>query len=224
MRPSQTIFFTIILAGAVALAGCGPKNLKTEEISAGAEATDKKAGESAPAGGENTTVVPDERPAQEQIQTDTVTSAELSPSADATVSGRSEPAQTKTEYASAPKEERLSAVASEKGQLFTVYFDFDNYSIRDNDAENLAKNARWLGLNQSVKVIVEGHADERGDEEYNLALGDKRAQSVKRYLNDLGISPERLDVISYGEERPAASGHDEDAWSKNRRAEFVLQK
>lgn len=224
MRASQTIFMTIILAGAVALAGCAPKNLKTEEISAGTEQTEKKTGESADSQGENTTVVPDERPAQEQIQAESVTSAELRPAANGAVSGMNAPRETQADYASAPKEEKLSALAAEKGQLFTVYFDFDNYSIRDNDAENLAKNARWLGLNQSVKVIVEGHADERGDEEYNLALGDKRAHSVKRYLNDLGISPDRLDVISYGEEKPATSGHDEDAWSKNRRAEFVIQK
>lgn len=215
---------TIILAGALAVAGCAPKNLKTEEISAGTEQTEKKTGESADSQGENTTVVPDERPAQEQIQAEAVASAELRPAANGTVSGMNAPRETQADYASAPKEEKLSALAAEKGQLFTVYFDFDNYSIRDNDAENLAKNARWLGLNQSVKVIVEGHADERGDEEYNLALGDKRAHSVKRYLNDLGISFARLDVISYGEEKPAASGHDEDAWSKNRRAEFIIQK
>lgn len=224
MRASQTIFMTIILAGAVALAGCAPKNLKTEEISAGTEQTEKKTGETTPSPGEKTVVVPDERPAQEQIQAEPVTSAELRAAADGAVSGMNASAQTRTDYASAPKEEQLSAVAAEKGQLFTVYFDFDNYSIRDNDAENLAKNARWLGLNQSVKVIVEGHADERGDEEYNLALGDKRAQSVKRYLNDLGISPSRLDIVSYGEEKPVVDGHDEDAWSKNRRAEFVIQK
>ncbi|MEK6759274.1 MAG: peptidoglycan-associated lipoprotein Pal [Deltaproteobacteria bacterium] len=218
MRTSQTIFMTILLAGAIAVAGCAPKNLKTEEISAGTEQTEKKTGETTPSQGENTIVVPDERPAQEQ----TVTSTELTPGA--TGSGPSASADARPDYASVPKEEQLSAVAAEKGQLFTVYFDYDNYSIRDNDAENLAKNARWLGLNQSVKVTIEGHADERGDEEYNLALGDKRAQSVKRYLNDLGISPARLDVLSYGEEKPAAIGHDEDAWSKNRRAEFVILK
>lgn len=214
MRLTRTLFLTIILAGAVAVAGCAPKNMLTEEISAGAGEAQKKTGESAPSQSERSISVPDERPAQELIQPGKVTSTELEPRAAATAST----------YASIPREERLSAFAAEKGQLFTVYFDFDNYSIRDNDAESLAKNARWLGLNQSVKVIIEGHADERGDEEYNLALGDKRAQSVKRYLNDLGISQARLDTLSYGEEKPAAEGHDEEAWSKNRRAEFVLQK
>lgn len=216
MRPSQTIFLTILLAGAVAVAGCGPKNLKTEEISAGEQ---QKKTDGAPASQrENTISVPDERLAQEQ----TVTSTELAPGSQG--SGLSSPADARPDYASVPKEEQLSVFAAEKGQLFTIYFDYDNYSIRDNDAENLAKNARWLGLNQSVKVAIEGHADERGDEEYNLALGDKRAQSVKRYLNDLGISPSRLDIVSYGEEKPAAIGHDEEAWSKNRRAEFVILK
>ncbi len=216
MRPSQTISLAILLAGAVALAGCAPKNLKTEEISAGEQ--QKKTNEAPASQGENTISVPDERPAQEQ----TVTSTELAPGPSG--SGLSSPADAQPHYASAPKEEHLSAFAAEKGQLFTIYFDYDNYSIRDNDAENLAKNARWLGLNQSVKVTIEGHADERGDEEYNLALGDKRAQSVKRYLNDLGISPSRLDIVSYGEEKPVVDGHDEEAWSKNRRAEFVILK
>ena len=210
MKTSRTLLLTIILAGAVGVAGCAPKNLKTEEISAGAGESQKKTDEAAPSQGEKSISVPDERPAQEQIQPETVTSTELEPNAAATASA----------YASIPREERLSAFAAEKGQLFTVYFDFDNYSIRDNDAENLAKNARWLGLNQSVKMIIEGHADERGDEEYNLALGDKRAKSVERYLKTLGINPVRLTTISYGEERPAVSGHDEDAWAKNRRVEL----
>lgn len=216
MRPSQTLFLTMLLAGAVAVAGCAPKNLKTEEISAGEQ--QKKTDEAPAPQGENTISVPDERLAQEQ----TVTSAELAPGA--TGSDLSSSADARPDYASVPKEEQLSVFAAEKGQLFTIYFDYDNYSIRDHDAENLAKNARWLGLNQSVKVTIEGHADERGDEEYNLALGDKRAQSVKRYLNDLGISPSRLDIVSYGEEKPVIDGHDEDAWSKNRRAEFVILK
>jgi peptidoglycan-associated lipoprotein len=73
-----------------------------------------------------------------------------------------------------------------------------------------------------VRIRVEGHADERGETEYNLALGDKRARSVKKYLEDLGVTSDRMEVVSYGEEKPAVVGSNEEAWSKNRRAEFVI--
>ncbi len=215
MRPSQTISLAILLAGAVALAGCAPKNLKTEEISAGEQ--QKKTNEAPASQGENTISVPDERPAQEQ----TVTSTELAPGPSG--SGLSSPADAQPHYASAPKEEHLSAFAAEKGQLFTIYFDYDNYSIRDNDAENLAKNARWLGLNQSVKVTIEGHADERGDEEYNLALGERRANAVKDYLASHGIGADRLRTVSYGEERPKHDNTREETRRLNRRAALVIR-
>ena len=107
-------------------------------------------------------------------------------------------------------------------QLHTIYFDFDRYNIRPQDMELLNSNAEWLRQNPDVMVRIEGHADERGDSEYNLALGEKRAMSVRNYLVDLGIDPQRLYTVSYGEERPADPGHNEEAWAKNRRAEFVV--
>lgn len=103
-----------------------------------------------------------------------------------------------------------------------VYFDFDDYTLNGYSQESLTRLSEFLQNNSSAVVQIEGHCDERGSIEYNLALGQRRAQSVKNYLTDLGIDPSRLPTMSYGEERPAVSGSDESAWEKNRRAEFVL--
>lgn len=116
----------------------------------------------------------------------------------------------------------LARLAEEVRKLYTVHFDFDKYNIRSEDAELLKRNAKWLRANTGARIRIEGHADERGETEYNLALGDKRARSVKDFLISLGVDGSRLKIISYGEERPAIQGHNESAWSKNRRAEFRL--
>ena len=106
--------------------------------------------------------------------------------------------------------------------LQTVYFDFDRADIRPEMRTVLQRNAEWLRRNPRVKVSIEGHCDERGTEEYNMALGQRRAEAAKNYLVSLGISSNRLSTISYGEERPADTGHSETAWAKNRRAEFSI--
>lgn len=107
----------------------------------------------------------------------------------------------------------------------TVYFDFDKYSIRSNQRDVLASNANVLEAYPDVKVLIIGNCDERGTIEYNLALGDKRANTVKEYLQNYGINGNRLSTLSYGEEQPADPGHNEMAWAKNRRAEFkIVQK
>lgn len=106
--------------------------------------------------------------------------------------------------------------------LARVYFDFDRSDIRPEMRSILQRNAEWLRRHPRVKVVIEGHCDERGTEEYNMALGQRRAETVKNYLVSLGVSPSRLSTISYGEERPADPGHDEAAWAKNRRAEFTI--
>lgn len=115
------------------------------------------------------------------------------------------------------------AAGTDGEALSTVHFDFDRYFIRNEDRPLLERNAGWLKKNPSTKVQIEGHADERGDNEYNLALGDRRADSAKRFLVDMGIGEDRLPTISYGEEKPAAKGNDDDAWSRNRRAEFRVE-
>lgn len=107
-------------------------------------------------------------------------------------------------------------------ELQTVYFAFDSYSLNADTRNQLRNNLSWLKSNPSVKVQVEGHCDEKGTVEYNMALGDRRANAVKSYLVKAGIAKDRIDTISYGKERPADPGHDESAWSKNRRAVFVI--
>ena len=107
-------------------------------------------------------------------------------------------------------------------QLGDIHFDFDKSDIRADSREILQKNADWLQNNPDIKIQIEGHCDERGTAEYNLALGERRAMSTKKYLISLGISADRIYTISYGEELPIDPNHSEDAWSKNRRAHFLV--
>jgi peptidoglycan-associated lipoprotein len=104
-----------------------------------------------------------------------------------------------------------------------IHFEFDKSRLLPEAKAILRVKAEWLKANPEARAIIEGHCDERGTNEYNLALGDRRAQSAKTYLVDLGIAAERLTCISYGEERPLDPGHNEAAWAKNRRAQFVLE-
>ena len=103
-----------------------------------------------------------------------------------------------------------------------VFFDFDKYNLKPEGRGTVEALAAWLNSRQGVTLTIEGHADERGTREYNLALGERRANSVKDYLIALGINAGRLTTISYGEERPAVPGSYEEAWAQNRRAEFVV--
>ena len=102
-----------------------------------------------------------------------------------------------------------------------VYFDLDKYDIRSDFAQMLDAHAAFLRSNPSYKVTVEGHADERGTPEYNIALGERRANAVKMYLQGKGVSADQISIVSYGKEKPAVLGHDEAAYSKNRRAVLV---
>ena len=98
-----------------------------------------------------------------------------------------------------------------------VFFDFDKFNIKSSDRKVLEKQAAWLKTYPKVFITIQGHADERGTREYNLALGERRANSVKDYLISLGVNPGRVNTISYGKERPVATGSSESAWSQNRR-------
>lgn len=104
-----------------------------------------------------------------------------------------------------------------------VFYDFDKYALRADGREVLSRNARILQEAPTVRVLIEGHCDERGTNEYNMALGDKRARSAKEYLISYGIDAGRIELISYGEERPFAAGRNEVAWAQNRRAHFVIK-
>jgi len=104
--------------------------------------------------------------------------------------------------------------------LVTVHFDFNEASLTTGAREDLDRNAQCLEVREKLAARLEGHADERGSTEYNLSLAQRRAESVRKYLVNLGVGTERLDTLSYGEERPSSSGHDEQAWAENRRVEF----
>lgn len=114
------------------------------------------------------------------------------------------------------QEDFIASVSSDR-----IFFDTDKYDVDATDQETLRSQAQWLTQNPTVRVTVEGHCDERGTRDYNLALGERRANAAKNYLASLGIDPSRITTISYGKERPVALGSDESAWSQNRRAVTV---
>jgi peptidoglycan-associated lipoprotein len=120
--------------------------------------------------------------------------------------------------------EEPSKYIEEKGLFEDIHFDFDKYDIRPDTQPVLQKIASWLLKNNSVKILIEGHCDERGTNEYNLALGDRRAKATRDYFIALGVSPNRIEMVSYGEEKPLCTEKTEECWAKNRRAHFVILK
>jgi len=130
--------------------------------------------------------------------------------------------EKKTEEVVKPSSEVSEPAAPAAFSAEAVYFAFDDYTLNSEAQGKLSSFAEYLKTNKSAAVQVEGHCDERGSIEYNLALGERRAQAVKSYLAKLGVESARLSTISYGEEKPKADGHDESAWGQNRRAEFVM--
>jgi peptidoglycan-associated lipoprotein len=132
----------------------------------------------------------------------------------------------------APNEEWLPATGDANGMsaaelnrmdvLQTIHFDYDSDRVRPNQTALMEMNAAWLLDNPDARIIVEGHCDERGTREYNLALGQRRAMAAANFLVSLGVDPGRIEAVSFGEELPAAPGHNERAWAANRRAVFVI--
>ncbi len=109
------------------------------------------------------------------------------------------------------------------GPMLPVYFDFDKSNIRDDQKARLEGNGDFLEANTRLNITIEGNCDERGTNEYNMALGERRAQSAKKYLENLGVPGYRINTMSYGEEKPLLYGHDEYSWAQNRRGDFVIQ-
>ena len=139
------------------------------------------------------------------------------------------------EESMAAKEESLdtqAAMAAEtevlegrtSAPLLPIYFDFDKSNIREDQRARIEKNAAYLKENPEVKVRLEGNSDERGTNEYNMALGERRALSAKKYLMNLGIHTDRMHTLRYGEEKQLLHGHDEYSWAQNRRVDFVVAK
>lgn len=155
-----------------------------------------------------------------------VPAAVVSPEPPASVPEQPKPAQqpesTRVEVAREAPEKAMPVETVQKMTLETIYFDFDKSDLRKPDRDILARNAAILMGPLKKNVQIEGHCDERGSAEYNLALGERRARSAMKYLIMLGVSADRLSIISYGKEKPVDPGHDEEAWAKNRRAQFVI--
>jgi peptidoglycan-associated lipoprotein len=128
------------------------------------------------------------------------------------------PAATPAEPAR-PAPAEFTAIADVK----PIYFDFDQASIRPDDAKILEANAEWLKTNANTLVLIEGHCDERGTSEYNLVLGERRAQAARNSLISSGIAAERISIVSFGAERPVCTEGTEECWAKNRRAAFLIR-
>ena len=121
----------------------------------------------------------------------------------------------------AAEEERMARERAMESVREPIYFDFDQSDLRPEAREILNVKAEVLRRYPDIRIRIEGHCDERGTVEYNLALGERRAEAARAYLIDLGIDPDRITTVSYGEERPAVEGSNEAAWSQNRRDEFI---
>ncbi len=117
----------------------------------------------------------------------------------------------------------FNAGVEEDGTIYDVFFAYDKYALSSQARDILENNAKILNRNKGAKVVIEGHCDERGSNEYNIALGDRRAQTVKKYLLRVGVDGSDISTVSYGEEKPFCEGSGEQCWKKNRRAHFVVK-
>jgi len=158
-------------------------------------------------------VAPPQEPA---AQKETIKKEPVEPAKKEMVKETVEPKEAKLQ------ESAVSAKAEEPSALKDVLFDYDKYNIRDDARPVLDNVASFLKKNGTINISIEGHCDERGTNEYNLALGEKRAKAAKDYLISLGVMPARLSIITYGEEKPLCTENNETCWQKNRRAHFVV--
>jgi len=193
----RTLWLMLILAITVGLAfsisGCSKKKVTAEEEMGAAVEMEERA----PQPGE---------PGYEKIYEESMAAKEESLEAESAMK----------------KEEHEVLEGRTSAPLLPIYFDFDKSNIREDQRSRIEKNAAYLRENPGVKVRIEGNCDERGTNEYNMALGERRALSAKKYLVNLGVHEDRLHTISYGEEKPLLRGHDEYAWAQNRRDDFVI--
>ncbi len=210
MKRGARVLFTVLMvpAAGVVLLGCPKKVAKTEatpepRVSESIMTTRPAATSATPPS--SATTSPSDRLSEEQR------TAQL-------LASRGEDIPIKE----SPTIEFVAPAPEEKAVLKTIYFDYDKSNIRPEFQPVLEGIAKWLDKKTDRQLLIEGHCDERGTDEYNLALGERRALAVRRYLVALGVAVDRLHTISYGEEKPAVPGNDETAWAKNRRAEFMV--
>lgn len=197
MRNGIRLFFVAVCCGAFFASGCAKHEMvKTDEGIAPAPVVAKKQ--------EAVKPVARQQPVEQQKTAAQPVIAETTPAADA---GKA-----------------ANELAALQSALQKIYFNFDSAALSEDARNTLVKNADFLKKSKSARIRIEGNCDERGSDDYNLALGEKRAKQAAQYLAGLGIPADRLTTISYGKEKPAAAGHDETSWAKNRRDEFVVVK
>ncbi len=194
----------VLVIAATVLTGC-PKKATIVKEEAKAPVVDLKAETEAKAKAEAEAKAKKEAEAKIKAEAEAKARAEAEARAKAEAAAKTEPA------------------AKEAVRLDDIHFDFDMYEIKGNDKEILSALAELLLKNKDTKLLLEGHADDRGNSAYNLALGERRAQSAKEYLVTLGVSAARISTTSYGQEKPVCSEPNEDCWWKNRRVHFVVQ-
>jgi len=189
----KKIFALVLFLSCLILAGCPPKK----------------------------TVKTTEQPGQIEQQQREISQKET-PERDTTRWIRPDEKITEERLAKVETKEEIPSFTEERGIFKDINFDYDRYDIRPDAQPVLQEIASWLVKNPSAKILIEGHCDERGTSEYNLALGDRRAKAARDYLVALGVAPARIEMISYGEEKPLCTEQTEDCWAKNRRAHFVV--
>ena len=160
------------------------------------------------------------QPQPEPVKTDTVGEVAPPPTTVEEPTDFVQPAATAEDLPSDIAD--LNRTAQERGWIRDAFFAFDESTLSQDAQDALSASATWLKAHPQYNLVVEGHCDERGTEQYNLALGDRRANTAKDYMVTLGIDTGRVKTVSYGEERPFDSGHEEAAWAKNRRAHLVI--
>ena len=167
-------------------------------------------------------ILPPDQPAAEQTQAEEK-AGDKKTGADTAVS-KEPPKESITEkqISKAQPSDSEMSIKELQTKIKDIHFDYDKYDIRDDAKPVMKEVADALSKNRKIKVIIEGHCDERGTNEYNLGLGDRRASSTKEYLVSLGIPTGKIETISYGEEKPLCAVQTEDCWNKNRRGHFVL--
>lgn len=211
VRKSLSVMILILCCLALILTGCPKKTVMKEEPSV------TKADEAAAAAA---AAAERERVAKQEAEQRTLREKELKVREEAAKKSEAEKEFEKSLVAK--KYPGIEGEVLESKLLKDITFDFDKYDIRPQESSILKGNAALLAKYPNMKIQIEGHCDERGTIEYNLALGERRANSCKNYLISLGISKDRISTISYGKERPMDPGHTEEAWTKNRRAHTVI--
>ncbi len=164
--------------------------------------------------------------AKKQVESEPAVSTEKQPVAEVVVDVGENPG-TEESITSTPVTPEFGGTISEArthAPMLPVYFDFDKSNIKEDQVSRIETNGAFLKDNMRAEIIIQGNCDERGTQEYNMALGERRAQSAKKYLTNLGVDAGRIMTISYGEEKPLVHGHDEFVWAQNRRDDFVFSR